>query len=198
MKLGKDYFLQSDVLFIAEDLIGKYLFTKIGGQLAGGVITETEAYKGTTDKASHAYGGKRTKRNETMYAEGGILYVYLCYGMHHLLNFVTNQAGIPDAVLLRAIFPTHGEELMLQRNGKSHITANAGKGPGKLSKILGITTRHDGHPIPSDLIWVEDRGLKISPHDIERTPRIGVDFAQEDAALPYRFVLQNPEKIIYP
>lgn len=198
MKLGKDYFLQSDVLFIAEDLIGKYLFTKIGGQLAGGVITETEAYKGTTDKASHAYGGKRTPRNETMYQEGGIIYVYLCYGMHHLLNFVTNQADIPDAVLLRAIFPTHGEELMLKRNGKNRITPEMGKGPGKVSKILGITTRNDGHPIPSDLMWVEDRNLKIPAEEIEKTPRIGVDFAQEDAGLPYRFVLKHPEKIIHP
>lgn len=193
MKIPKEYFLNDDVLFLAENLIGKFIFTKIGGQIAGGIITETEAYKGTDDRASHAYGGRRTKRNETMYAEGGILYVYLCYGMHHLSNIVTNVSGIPDAVLLRGIFPTHGEELMLQRTHKLKITPAIGDGPGRFSKLLGITTSNDSMSVISDLVWLEDRGVVVPKTEIDKLPRVGVDYAGEDAKLPYRFKLQNIE-----
>jgi len=195
MMIAKEYFLNDDVLFLAEDLIGKYLFTKIGGQIAGGVIVETEAYKGIDDKASHAFGGRRTKRNTTMYEEGGRLYIYLCYGIHHLSNIVTNVAGIPDAVLLRGIFPTHGEELMLKRSHKKIITDNIGIGPGKVSAILGLTTDFDSTPVTSDLVWLEDRHIVIPESEIERLPRVGVDYAGEDAKLPYRFKLKNIDSI---
>ena len=121
-RLQKSYFLQHDVLSISRDLIGKYLFSIREGQIAGGIISEVEAYKGVNDRASHAYGGRRTKRNEMMYHEGGVVYMYLCYGMHAMLNFVTNEADTPDAILVRGIIPTHGEELMLRRTGKSHVT----------------------------------------------------------------------------
>jgi DNA-3-methyladenine glycosylase len=191
MIIPVNYFLNDDALFIAEDLIGKYLFTTIDGQISGGIITETEAYKGTNDQASHAFGGKHTLRNEIMYAEGGVAYIYLCYGIHHLLNFVTNKANIPDAVLIRSIYPTHGEELMLQRSGKNHITPDIGKGPGKVTKLLGITLAENGIQIPSKKIWLEDRGAIIKKEDILRTPRIGVGYAKEDALLPYRFVLPS-------
>jgi DNA-3-methyladenine glycosylase len=188
MKLTKDYFMTDDVLGIARDLLGKYLFTKVDGQLTGGVICEVEAYMGIGDRASHAYGGRRTRRNEMMYHEGGVAYVYLCYGMHHLLNFVTNVDGVPDAVLIRGIMPTHGEELMLQRTGKRKITPDIGIGPGKVSKLLGLTVADNGHSLCSDTLWIEDRGLIIPDNKVETTPRIGVDYAGEDALLPYRFV----------
>ncbi|MBP5564070.1 MAG: DNA-3-methyladenine glycosylase [Bacteroidales bacterium] len=188
MRLTKDYFLTDDVLGIARDLLGKYLFTKVDGQLTGGVICEVEAYMGTGDRASHAYGGRRTRRNEMMYHEGGVAYVYLCYGMHHLLNFVTNVDGVPDAVLIRGIMPTHGEELMLQRTGKRKITPDIGIGPGKVSKLLGLTVADNGLSLCSDTLWIEDRGLIIPENIVESTPRIGVDYAGEDALLPYRFV----------
>ncbi len=191
MIIPVNYFLNDDVLFIAEDLIGKYLFTVIDGQISGGIITETEAYKGTNDRASHAFGGKHTSRNEIMYAEGGVVYIYLCYGIHYLLNFVTNKATIPDAVLIRSIFPTHGEELMLKRSGKNQITPDIGNGPGKVTKLLGITLAENGIAIPSDKIWLEERGLSINKENIQRTSRIGVSYAKEDALLPYRFVLPN-------
>jgi len=187
MKLAKEYFLQDDVVAVARDLIGKSLFTLVDGQLTGGVICETEAYRGTTDRASHAFGGRRTKRNEMMYQEGGVAYVYLCYGMHHLLNFVTNVADIPDAVLIRGIIPTHGEELMLRRTGKRKIDPNIGIGPGKVSKLLGITVADNGISLCGDHLWIEDRGLQIPDNQIETTPRIGVDYAGDDALLPYRF-----------
>ena len=120
MKLTKDYFLTDNVLGIARNLLGKYLFTQVDGQLTGGIICEVEAYKGTADRASHAFGGRRTRRNEMMYHEGGVAYIYLCYGMHHLLNFVTNADGVPDAVLIRGIVPTHGEEQRESEPRRAH------------------------------------------------------------------------------
>lgn len=188
MKLTKDYFLNDNVLAIARDLLGKSLFTRMDGQLTGGLICEVEAYKGTSDRASHAYGGRRTRRNEMMYHEGGVAYLYLCYGMHHLLNFVTNADGIPDAILIRGIIPTHGEELMLQRTGKRKVTYDIGIGPGKVSKLLGLTVADNGLTLCGDTLWIEDRGLVIPESQLEITPRIGVDYAGEDALLPYRFV----------
>ena len=188
MKLTKDYFLTDDVVAVARDLIGKSLFTMVDGQLAGGVICETEAYKGTSDRASHAFGGRRTKRNEMMYREGGVAYVYLCYGMHHLLNFVTNASDIPDAVLIRGIVPTHGTELMLRRTGKRKVTPDIGIGPGKVSKLLGLTVADNGLSLCGEKLWIEDRGLVVPDNAILVTPRIGVDYAGEDALLPYRFV----------
>jgi len=187
-RLQKSYFLGHDVLAIARDLLGKYLFTMKDGQLAGGIISEVEAYKGKDDRASHAYGGRRTRRNEMMYHEGGVVYMYLCYGMHHMLNIVTNEEDIPDAVLIRGIIPTHGEELMLRRTGKSRMSRDIGSGPGKVSKLLGLTVADNGCPLTGDTVWIEDRGLQISDNQIEITPRIGVDYAGEDALLPYRFL----------
>ena len=187
-RLQKSYFLGHDVLAIARDLLGKYLFTLKDGQLAGGIISEVEAYKGTTDKASHAYGGRRTRRNEMMYHEGGVAYMYLCYGIHNMLNFVTNEEDVPDAVLIRGIIPTHGEELMLRRTGKSRMSRDIGSGPGKVSKLLGLTVADNGCPLTGDTVWIEDRGLQIPANQIDITPRIGVDYAGEDALLPYRFL----------
>ena len=188
MKLTKEYFLGDDVLAIARDLLGKSLFTRIDGQLTGGLICEVEAYIGTDDRASHAYGGRRTRRNEMMYHEGGVAYVYLCYGMHHLLNFVTNVDGIPDAILVRGIISTHGEELMLQRTNKRKVTPDIGIGPGKVSKLLGLTVADNGLSLCGDTLWIEDRGTLVTDNQVETTPRIGVDYAGEDALLPYRFV----------
>ena len=187
--LSKEFFLQEDALKVAQNLLGTYLFTDMDGQITGGIITETEAYKGTNDRASHAFGGRKTKRNAVMYHEGGVAYVYLCYGMHHLLNFVTNQENIPDAVLIRAIYPTHGCELMLKRTGKTQASSCITDGPGKVTKALGITMEHNGIPLDNNRIWIEDRKLIIAQEMITASPRIGVDYAGEDALLPYRFNL---------
>ena len=185
-----EYFLNPDVLFLAKDLLGKYVFTQIDGQIAGGIITETEAYRGTTDRASHAFGGRRTKRNEMMYAQGGVAYVYLCYGMHNMLNFVTNKQDIPDAILIRSILPTHGEELMLKRTGKPQCKPDITQGPGKVCKALGITLLQNGVSLDSDQLWVEDRGLHYPGNEIITGPRVGVDYAGEDAKLPWRFQIK--------
>lgn len=190
-RLQKSFFLGNDVLDIAHKLLGKHLFTIRDGQLAGGIICEVEAYKGIHDKASHAYGGRRTARNAMMYHEGGVAYVYVCYGMHHMLNFVTNVENEPDAILIRGIVPTHGEELMLQRMHKSRMTPDLTQGPGKLCKALGITLADNGLSLNHASLWLEDRGVVVPEHEIVRTPRIGIDYAGEDAALPYRFIYSN-------
>lgn len=194
MKLPLSYFQQEDVLFLARDLIGKYLFTMKDGQLTGGMIIETEAYKGITDRASHAFGGRYTPRTRTMYMKGGVVYVYLCYGIHHLFNIVTGKEGTPDAILIRAIEPTHGEELMLKRTGKRQASPEMTIGPGKVSKALGITTKDDAWSLDSPEIWIEDRDMMIPESEIIETPRIGVDYAGEDARLPYRFVRRAKER----
>jgi len=192
--MDSSFFLQTDVLQICRDLLGKYLFTQRDGQIAGGIITEVEAYKGTDDRGSHAFGGRRTQRNEMMYHEGGVVYMYLCYGMHAMLNFVTNREGIPDAILVRSIYPTHGEELMLMRTGKPRISYAVTDGPGKVSKALGLTVADNGCSITYPEIWIEDRGIIVDDNMIAKTPRIGIDYAGEDAMLPYRFVL-DPQRL---
>ena len=195
IRLQKSYFLQHDVLTVARDLLGKYLFTLKDGQLTGGVVSEVEAYKGIADRASHAFGGRRTRRNEMMYHEGGVVYMYLCYGMHNMLNIVTNVEDVPDAILIRGIIPTHGEELMLMRTRKSAITPAIGSGPGKVSKLLGLTVADNGCPLTGDTIWIEDRGVLVPDSQVEVTPRIGVDYAGEDALLPYRFLIKTGNPI---
>lgn len=188
MKIPLSYYRQTDVVALARDLIGKYLFTLVDGQLAGGIITEAEAYNGVGDRASHSFGGRRTRRNEMMYHDGGVAYVYFCYGMHCMFNIVTNLENQPEAVLIRAIYPTHGEELMLKRLGKSKMSPALTNGPGKLTKALGITMPMNGKPLDSDEIWLEDRHLQIPDALVNITPRIGVDYAGPDSSLPYRFV----------
>ena len=114
-KLETGFYLRDNVLQITQELIGKFLVTEIDGTITSGMITEAEAYNGVIDKASHAYGGKRTKRNEIMYAEGGVAYVYLCYGIHHLFNVVTNKEDTPEAILIRSIIPTDGAKKIFKR-----------------------------------------------------------------------------------
>lgn len=168
----------------------------IDGQIAGGVITETEAYKGTQDKGSHAYGGRRTKRNEMMYHAGGVAYVYRCYGMHCLLNLVTNVADVPDAILIRGIYPTHGCELMQRRRKQARITSLFTNGPAKVAQALGIQMEHNGIELDSSTLWLEDRAVKPIADEVVATARIGIDYAGEDARLPYRFVWQNASDVL--
>jgi len=154
-----------------------------------GLITGTEAYNGVVVKASHAYGGRRTKRTETMFAEGGISYVYLCYGIHHLFNIVTNVEDVPHAVLIRAIQPLKGEQYILKRRNAKVLSKNLCVGPGKVSSALGITLKDNGLDLGGNKIWLEDESIK--PKNILCGSRIGVDYAGEDAELPYRFWIEG-------
>ena len=191
-KLSAHFYENTDVACIAKALLGKELCTRINGHITSGIITETEAYNGIIDKASHAYGGKFTNRTKTMYSAGGTAYVYLCYGIHHLFNVVTNVAGVPHAVLIRNIKPIKGIDTMLERRNKKQFDKTFSTGPGTLSQALGITTNtHNGISLFGDEIWIEDNGVTIFDKDIKITPRIGIDYAGEDAKLPYRFLLQH-------
>lgn len=190
-RVGNDFFLRSDVQGISRELLGKFLVTKVDDHLTSGMIVETEAYNGIVDRASHAYGGKRTKRNEIMYGEGGSTYVYLCYGIHHLFNIVTNAKEIPHAVLIRAVVPKEGIKTVLKRRKKTSVDLKTADGPGTLSEALGIKTKHSGIPLSGKTIWVEDRGIEFVKKDILVGPRIGVDYAGKDALLPYRFRLKQ-------
>ena len=193
MVLDRSFYIRPDIVTIAKELLGKVLFTNSGGQLTGGVITETEAYEGITDRASHAYGGRRTGRTEIMYRIGGTAYVYLCYGVHSLFNIVTNLEDIPHAVLIRGIKPFAGIPVILERTGRTELTKNIADGPGKVSKALGIHYKDTGLDLTKRVnkstkgIWVEDKGIRINPAEILVSPRIGVNYAGEDALLPYRF-----------
>jgi DNA-3-methyladenine glycosylase (3mg) len=192
-KLDGDFYNRADVVKIAKDLIGKVLVTQFGEVLTSGRIVETEAYAGVIDKASHAYGGRRTNRTEVMYKRGGVAYVYLCYGIHYLFNVVTNVQGTPHAVLIRALEPLQGIDTMLKRTGKKLADYTLTKGPGNVSKALGIATKHTGWNLMSDELFIAADGFTPKMKDIIATPRIGVDYAGEDAKLPYRFILDgNP------
>ncbi len=189
-KLPIDYYLNPDVVFLARDLLGKVLMTNIDAKgLTGGIIVETEAYEGETDRASHAYAGRLTRRTETLYLQGGVAYVYLCYGMHHLFNVVTNTSRIPHAVLIRAIKPVIGHELMSLRNGMDLGKLNRINGPGKLTKALGITQIHNKTLLCNHTIWIEDPEVQQSEKLVIEGPRVGIDYAGEHALWPYRFTL---------
>jgi DNA-3-methyladenine glycosylase len=185
-KLKASYYLDANVIALAKDLLGKTLCTRINGVLTCGIITETEAYAGVNDRASHAYNGRRTNRTETMYSKGGVSYVYLCYGIHKLFNIVTNTKGIPHAILIRAIYPTVGIEEIIERRGVK-FSKNLCVGPGKVTQALGIDLLHNNLSLTGKEIWVQDDGITINENDIHVGPRIGVDYAGEDAKLPYRF-----------
>lgn len=183
MKLQNDFYTRNDVVKIARELLGKVLFTKMNGKITAGIILETEAYAGVADRASHAFGNRRTKRTEVIYSAGGTSYVYLCYGMHHLFNVVTNEKNIPHAVLIRAVKPFTGTKIILKRRKGNEFCP----GPGTVSQALGIRTYHTGESLLGNKIWIEDRKIKILKSDITKNPRIGVDYAGADALLPYRF-----------
>ena len=187
--LPHSFYRRPDVTAIAPDLLGKGLATRMGGTRTAGIITETEAYAGETDKASHAYGGKVTGRNRVMYGPGGFAYVYLCYGIHHLFNVVTNRKGTAHAVLVRSLQPLEGREEMLRRRGGTKLTTG---GPGTLTQALGIRTEHNGADLSGPVIRIEDHGLRVREEDVLTGPRIGVDYAGADALLPYRFRTDIP------
>lgn len=188
MILPESFYLRDNVVEIAKDLIGKVLYTNFDKSITAGIISETEAYAGVTDKASHAFNGRFTNRTEVMYRKGGVAYVYLCYGIHSLFNVVTNAAGIPHAVLIRAIIPTISIESMFLRTKKKKQEINFGIGPGNVSKLLGIHYSHSGISLLENAIWIEDNKIDRSRIIVDK--RIGVDYAAEDAFLPYRFILK--------
>ena len=191
MKLEESFYLRDDVVRIAKDLLGKVLVTKVGKKITAGIIVETEAYS-YKEKGCHAYNSRMTKRNRVMFKGGGHAYVYLCYGIHHLFNVVTNVEGKADAVLIRALQPAVGEQHIVQRMNRISIKKTT-SGPGKLAKALGIDLALNGDYLLNDKIWIEDQGIKILKRAIVASPRIGIDYAGEDAELPWRFTIKENE-----
>jgi DNA-3-methyladenine glycosylase len=200
-KLADTFYLGSDVFRISKQLLGRHLFTRLplapqvrAGRrrpLTGGIIVETEAYAGPVDRASHAYANRRTSRTEVMYGQGGIAYVYLCYGIHSLFNIITNVKGIPHAVLIRAVEPTHGVASMLKRRKMESPERRLTAGPGVLSEALGITTGHNGTDLTGDRIWIETRGPQTRAREIIASSRVGVGYAGPDSKKPWRFRMRN-------
>ena len=194
-KLSRTFYTRANVVQIAKDLLGKVICTNFNGQRTEAIISETEAYAGITDKASHAFGGRRSNRTEIMYWQGGCAYIYLCYGMYSLFNVVTNVEGTPHAVLIRGAVALSGIDFMLQRSGKKKLSPDLLVGPGKLSKALGLHYSQTGTLLSENTIWIEDRKIIVPKKSIIATSRIGVDYAGEDAALPYRFVATDLQKL---
>ena len=189
MKLTKEFYLRENVVEIARDLVGKVLVSQKGNIYTSGIITETEAYNGIYDRACHAFNGRRTARTELMYSTGGTSYIYICYGIHHLFNVITNKKDIPDAILIRAIYPLDGVKHMLQRRKKTNIDKTLAGGPGTVSQSMGIHVGLSGSSLFKNEIWIEDRSIPFETNAINITPRIGVESSKEAALLPYRFVI---------
>lgn len=190
--LQESFYQRDDVVQISRELIGKYLFTDIEGEIAGGMIVETEAYSHINDRACHSHMNRRTNRTEVMYWPGGVAYVYKVYGFHYLFNIVTNVEGKADAILVRAIEPIMNFEIMQQRRNLKGLTPKLTAGPGMLTQALGINKKHYGISLTTgEQIWIENRAVEISPEEIVASPRVGIDYAGEDALLPWRFRMKG-------
>lgn len=190
-KLPKTFYRNPDTVFLSQELLGKYLMTRIGGKLTGGMILETESYMGPEDRAAHSFNGKYTERTKIMYHPGGVAYVYLCYGIHSLFNIITNLEGVPHGILIRAIRPEIGLETILERRHKKRLDRTVGYGPGSVARCLGITVKHRGVDLTGDTIWVEDRNVHVAKKDILISKRIGVEYAEEWAEKPLRFTIND-------
>ena len=189
-KLPLSFYLRDDVVTIAKELLGKVLVTAWNGELTSGRIVETEAYAGESDRASHASKG-RTERTEVMFGNGGSAYVYLCYGIHQMFNIVTAKDGVPHAVLIRAVEPIEGKDLMLQRTGKKAWDTSITSGPGRVGKAFGFHTSQCGLSLTGNDLYIADDDWLVAEEEIVSSPRIGVDYAGEHAAWHYRFYLKD-------
>lgn len=193
-KLPLSFYLRDDVVQITKELLGKVLVTDWEGEKTSGRIVETEAYAGEIDRASHAYRGQ-TKRTSVMYGEGGVAYVYLCYGIHQMFNIVVSRSDTPHAILIRAVAPLEGIDIMLRRTGKKVLDETLTRGPGNVGKALGFHTSQCGLSLLSDELYIADDGYKLSEEQIGISPRIGVAYAGEDALLPYRFYVKGDKYV---
>ena len=189
-KLPISVYQDNNVVRVARNLLGKQLWTNFNDELTAGKIVEVEAYCGATDRACHAFPNKRTSRTQIMYEPGGVAYIYLVYGMHHLFNIVTNVEGSADAVLIRAIEPVTGEEVMMDRRNVNQSNKFLTGGPARLTQALGITVEHNKTDLQSEQIWLTE-GKSYADSEIVTSTRIGVEYAGADALLPWRFNIKD-------
>lgn len=190
-KLPSSFYERTDVVTITKELIGKIVVTNFDNKLTAGRIVEAEAYNGPFDKAAHSYNNRRTRRTEVMYSHGGVAYIYLCYGIHQMFNIVTNIKDHPNAILIRALEPLTGIDIMLKRTNKTVHSFDLTRGPGNVAKALGLHTTQTGMSLQSNELYIADDGYRYPENEIIATSRIGVDYAAEDALLPYRFIVKG-------
>ncbi len=193
-KLTRKFYLRKDTLWAARKLLGKLLVVPDhSGNRVSGMVVETEAYLGLTDEAAHSYSGRRTPRNEVTYSHGGVVYVFFVYGMYHQLNVVTGPIGHPNVVLIRALEPVEGVDLMRERRGEMPYK-NLTSGPGKLCIALGIDRGLNGADLAGDQIWLEKHRF-FGEDAIASGKRIGIDYAGDDAEKPWRFWVADSEYV---
>jgi len=192
MKLERGFYLRTDTARIARELLGKLLVVPAAdGTRVSGMIVETEAYLGIGDRAAHSFGGRRTARNEVMYGLAGHAYVFFVYGMYNQFNVVCGPPEHPHAILIRAAEPVEGIEIIRSRRG-SMKDRNLTSGPGKLAIAFDIDRSLNGEDLLGDRVWIEEY-RKVRKQGISAGPRVGIDYAGEDAALPLRFwIAENP------
>ena len=188
-RLPQDFFLHTDVVQICQSLIGKVLVSTVDDLYTSGIIVEAEAYRGPDDKACHAFTHRRTNRTEVMYKDGGHAYIYICYGIHHLFNIVTAPREMAHAVLIRALEPLDGKDIMMKRRNMDTVEPKITRGPGALSVAMGFNANLSGMNMNSkdSKIYIEDRGIKYTDDQIKAGTRIGVESAGESALLPWRY-----------
>lgn len=198
MKLPLSFYQRNDAVLVARELLGKHVYTQINGEITGGVIVETEAYQGPEDRGSHAYNNRKTPRNEIMFGAGGVTYMYICYGIHDMLNVVTGAEGTSHAVLIRAVEPTVGLELMRERRQVFNEDARLCRGPGALAKALGLVKAHNGIDLQEDTIWIEDRGELDTESEIISSARVGMNFDGPYKTIPWRFYIKGNRNVSRP
>lgn len=197
-KLPVGFYRQDDVVSVARDLLGKYVYSLVDGQLTGGIIVETEAYRGPDDRGSHAYNNKRTPRNEMMYSAGGVAYMYICYGIHDMLNIVTGTEGMSHAALIRAIEPIEGLDIMRIRRGVFDQDRRLCQGPGALAKALGLTKLHNGADLQGDIVWLTDHGITYRDEQVVASARVGMNFEGPYKTIPWRFYVRGNQFVSRP
>lgn len=198
MKLPLSFYRRNDAVLVARELLGKHVFSRIDGELTGGVIVETEAYQGPEDRGSHAYNHRKTARNEIMYNAGGVAYMYICYGIHDMLNVVTGEDGISHAVLIRAVEPLIGIEVMRERRQVFNDDTRLCRGPGSLAKALGLVKAHNGIDLLEDTIWIEDRNELVIDSEIVASARVGMNFDGPYKTIPWRFYIKGNRNVSKP
>lgn len=190
--MPEEFYSHEDILQQARLLLGKVLMTRVKGRVTSGVIVETEAYKAPEDKASHAHGNKRTGRTEVMFGNGGHAYVYLCYGIHEMFNVVVGPTEKAHAILIRAVEPLDGMEIIQDRRRLRRSGYNLGAGPGNLTRSLAIDRSMNGlNLMEREHVWIEDREVDPPAEKIVATPRVGIDYAEEWIEKPWRFILRD-------
>lgn len=191
MKILPEFYESNDVVFLSRMLLGKYLFTQIDGQLTGGRIVETEAYRGPEDRGSHAHNNRYTPRTQVMFSQGGVSYVYLCYGIHYLFNIISGDEGNPHAILVRGIEPVTGIETMLVRRNMTGLAPRITAGPGAVAQALGLNKTHNALSLQGQTVWLEDRGELDAMETIITGPRVGMNFEGPWHSIPWRFSLKG-------